>query len=65
MSIDPAIPLVDLHHHLDGSVRLETILDLGIQHNLPLPAFDLEGLRPYVQVSTPQPGVMVFIEKFK
>jgi adenosine deaminase len=59
------IPLIDLHHHLDGSIRLETILDLGLKHNLPLPAKTLEGLRPYVQVSTPQPGVMAFIEKFK
>ncbi|MRR31330.1 adenosine deaminase, partial [bacterium] len=63
--IDPSLPLIDLHHHLDGSVRLETILDLGLKHNLPLPAKTLEGLRPYVQVSDPQPGVMVFIEKFK
>lgn len=63
--IDPALPLIDLHHHLDGSVRLATILDLGLQHNLPLPATTLEGLRPYVQVSTPQPGVMAFIEKFE
>jgi adenosine deaminase len=63
--IAPSIPLLDLHHHLDGSVRLETILDLGLKHNLPLPAKTLEGLRPYVQVSDPQPGVMVFIEKFK
>ena len=63
--VDPNLPLIDLHHHLDGSIRLETILDLGLQHNLPLPATTLEGLRPYVQVSTPQPGVMVFIEKFK
>lgn len=63
--IDPAIPLIDLHHHLDGSLRLETILDLGLKHNLPLPAHTLEGLRPYVQVSDPQPGVMVFIEKFQ
>jgi len=64
-NIDPSIPLLDLHHHLDGSVRLETILELGLKHNLPLPAKTLEGLRPYVQVSDPQPGVMVFIEKFK
>lgn len=63
--IDTSLPLLDLHHHLDGSVRLETILELGLQHNLPLPARTLEGLRPYVQVSDPQPGVMVFIEKFK
>lgn len=63
--IDLVLPLIDLHHHLDGSVRLATILDLGLQHNLPLPATTLEGLRPYVQVSTPQPGVMAFIEKFE
>ncbi len=63
--IDPTLPLIDLHHHLDGSIRLETILDLGLQHNLPLPARTLEGLRPFVQVSTPQPGVMKFIEKFE
>lgn len=63
--IDSALPLVDLHRHLDGSVRLDTILDLGRQHNLPLPAWDLEGLRPYVQVMEPQPGVMAFLQKFK
>ena len=63
--ISTDIPLIELHRHLDGSTRLETILDLGLQHNLPLPAKTLEELRPYVQVSTPQPGVMAFIEKFK
>jgi len=63
--INPNLPLIDLHHHLDGSLRLETILDLGLKHNLKLPATTLEGLRPYVQVSTPQPGVMKFIEKFE
>lgn len=63
--ISPDLPLVELHRHLDGSIRLSTILELGLQHDLPLPAKTLEGLRPYVQVSTPQPGVMKFIEKFE
>jgi adenosine deaminase len=63
--IDPAFPLIDLHRHLDGSVRLETILDLGRQHGLPLPAWDLEGLRPHVQVTESQPGIMAFIARFK
>ena len=40
-------PLAELHRHLDGNVRLETILDLGRKHHLPLPADDVEGLRPY------------------
>jgi adenosine deaminase len=64
-NIDPTLPLIDLHRHLDGNVRLETILDLGRQHNLPLPAGDLEGLRPHVQVTAPQPGVMAFLAKFE
>jgi adenosine deaminase len=62
--IDPSFPLVELHRHLDGNVRLQTILDLGREHNIPLPARDLEGLRRHVQVTDPQPGVMAFIEKF-
>ncbi len=58
-------PKIDLHRHLDGSLRLETILDLGRQHNLPLPAWDAEGLRPYVQVTEPQPGILSFFQKFE
>lgn len=63
--IDPTLPLIDLHRHLDGSIRLETILEIGRQHDIPLPAWDVDTLRPHVQVTEPQPGVMVFISKFK
>lgn len=63
--IDPTLPLIDLHRHLDGSVRLETILQLGRKHNLALPAWDVESLRPYIQITSPQPGVMAFIAKFE
>ncbi len=63
--IRPDLPLIDLHRHLDGSVRLETILEVGLQHNLPLPARDLEGLRPFVQVTTPEPDLIAFLAKFE
>lgn len=69
--IDPKLPLIDLHRHLDGNVRLQTILDLGRQHNLPLPAWEIEGLRPHVQIMDTRPngpglpGVMAFISKFE
>lgn len=62
--IDSRLPLIDLHRHLDGNVRLETILDIGRKHGLPLPAWEVESLRPFVQVTEPQPGVMAFISKF-
>jgi adenosine deaminase len=28
-TIDPTLPFIDLHRHLDGSMRLETIIDLA------------------------------------
>lgn len=63
--IDRNLPLIDLHRHLDGSVRLETVLDLAEQHGIALPARDREGLRPYVQVDGKAPGVMEFIARFR
>jgi adenosine deaminase len=46
-------------------VRLETILDLGRRHGIPLPGDTLETLRPHVVVTTPQPGLIEFLAKFK
>lgn len=63
--IDNTLPLIDLHRHLDGNVRLETILELGRRYNLELPAWNIEELRPFVQVTDPQPGVMAFLERFQ
>ncbi|MDB6146748.1 MAG: add2, partial [Spartobacteria bacterium] len=61
--IDPNLPLIDLHRHIDGSVRLSTILELGAAHGIKLPGASLEELRPHVQVMDRQPGVMAFIAK--
>jgi adenosine deaminase len=62
--IAPDIPLVDLHRHLDGTVRLETVLEIGRQHKIRLPADTVEGLRPYGQVQGVTPSLMDFIAKF-
>jgi adenosine deaminase len=59
------LPRIDLHRHLDGSVRVQTIIDLANQHNLDLPALSVDKLRPFVQVTAPQPGILAFFEKFK
>ena len=61
--IDQGLPLIDLHRHLDGAVRLSTILELAQKHGVTLPGATLEELRPYVQVTERQPGVMAFISK--
>jgi adenosine deaminase len=56
-------PLVELHRHLDGNVRIATVLDLA-RHGLELPAWTVEELRPYVQVVGREAGLMQFIAKF-
>ena len=43
-----ALPKTDLHVHLDGSLRLETILDLARSEHITLPADTVEGLRDII-----------------
>ncbi len=59
------IPKVDLHRHLDGNIRVATILDLARQHGITLPASDEASLRPYVTITEPAPGLMAFLDKFQ
>ena len=63
--IDRELPLVELHRHLDGSIRLETILELADQHGIVLPARDVAGLAPYIHVDESTPGLMAFLERFE
>jgi adenosine deaminase len=62
--IDPSFPLIELHRHLDGNVRLQTILELGQEHHLALPAQHVEGLRSHVQITDPKTDRTFFNAKF-
>ena len=44
------LPKAELHCHLDGSLRPQTMLDLGHQLDKPMPANDAEALREYMIV---------------
>lgn len=61
--IDPHLPLLDLHRHLDGNIRAATILELGQRFNMVLPASTVAGLRPYVQVIDKAPDLVSFLHK--
>ncbi len=61
--IDTNLPLTDIHRHLDGNIRAQTILDLGREFNLTLPANTLDTLLPHVQVSTNEPDLVSFLSK--
>ena len=47
-SLIQKIPKNDLHVHLDGSVRLETIIEFSKKENLKLPSFTIDGLNEMV-----------------
>lgn len=57
------LPLTDIHRHLDGNIRAQTILELGRQHNIVLPADTLDTLRPHVQVTSLEPDLVSFLSK--
>ena len=44
------MPKIDLHRHLEGSLRLSTLAEIAHEHGVDLPSYSLEELRPYVQV---------------
>ncbi|WP_434950039.1 adenosine deaminase [Shewanella sp. HL-SH4] len=61
--IDKSIPLVDLHRHLDGNVRVQTIWELGHKHGIVLPADSLETLAPFVQIQGKENSLVAFLKK--
>jgi adenosine deaminase len=59
------LPKVDLHRHLEGSLRLQTLAEIAQEHGIDLPSYDIEYLRPFVTVANEQPDFHRFLEKFR
>lgn len=59
------LPKIDLHRHLEGSLRLSTLSEIAHQHGVDLPSLSLEELRPFVQVVDEPPDFHSFLAKFK
>jgi adenosine deaminase len=59
------MPKIDLHRHLEGSLRLTTLSEIARQNGVDLPSWEPEELRPYVQVVDEPPDFHGFLNKFK
>ncbi|MEO6001608.1 MAG: adenosine deaminase [Opitutus sp.] len=63
--IDRQLPFIDLHRHLEGCVRLETMLALASEHGLRLPGDSVHTLRPHVLIPGPQAGLVEFLNRLQ
>lgn len=71
MTLDPIynqlqrMPKVELHRHWEASMRLETLLDIALEYGIEMPEYEVETLRPFVQVMPDEPYSMQhFLGKF-
>jgi adenosine deaminase len=44
------MPKIELHRHFEASLRLDTMLEIARQTGIEMPEYELETLRPFVQV---------------
>jgi len=60
-----ALPKIDLHRHLEGSLRLQTLADIAEKNGFDLPSYAIEDLRPFVTVTDEPPDFHRFLAKFE
>jgi adenosine deaminase len=64
LSFFERLPKTDLHVHLDGSLRAETILDLAAEQGVELPASDLPGIRKALHAGENTGSLVKYLEAF-
>jgi adenosine deaminase len=60
-----ALPKVDLHRHLEGSLRVRTLLEIAEAHAIALPARAIDDLRPLATVDCDNLDFHRFLKKFE
>ncbi len=59
-----SLPKIDLHRHLEGSLRLSSLYEIARAYDLDLPAGSPDELRPYVQIAGGEHSFRNFLDKF-
>ena len=58
------IPKIEIHIHLEGSIRTQTIIDVAREYNLTLPAYDVPELDKHVKVYDQMRDLHAVLEAF-
>lgn len=64
LSFFQRLPKTDLHVHLDGSLRPQTILELAAEQGIELPASDVAGIRRAVHAGENTGSLVKYLEAF-
>jgi adenosine deaminase len=59
------LPKIELHRHLVGSVRVETLFDIASKYDIPLPTGDLKKLKNLIQIKEPVSDFRRFLNPLK
>lgn len=61
-----AMPKIELHRHMEGSLRLDTLVDIARENSIEMPEYNVETIRPFVQMIPEEPrSWQNFMAKFK
>ncbi|CRK82242.1 adenosine deaminase [Neobacillus massiliamazoniensis] len=58
------LPKIELHVHLDGSLRPETIIDIAKREGISLPSFDIEEIKKEITAPLECESLNEYLEKF-
>lgn len=56
-------PLIDLHRHLDGNVRINSIIALARKHQLELPSYEPASLSKLIHIQDKTSDLLAFLKK--
>ena len=59
------LPKIELHCHLDGSVRVDTIIDIAKKENIEIPSFEEKVIRGFVEVPKDCTSLNEYLKRFK
>jgi adenosine deaminase len=61
-----AMPKIELHRHLEGAMRLSTLVEIARDIDFEMPEYEVETLRPFVQMMPYEPRTWQnFLGKFR
>ncbi|MGD8120908.1 adenosine deaminase [Vibrio sp. Hep-1b-8] len=58
------LPKIDLHCHLDGSLRPQTVIDLAAEQNIELPSTDADVIKEMMVAPETCPNLQEYLDRF-